>query len=195
VRKGPDTWLRVLSLVELKELLDHHGGSGELRLVMGNTSIGIYGEPAQDVCYGPPCMRVDISQIPELHGVTGAFATCGEPLLVGSATSYSDFLVALDDRLTHFGLPPGPRSALEAIRYMAHRTAGRIVRDVASLGGNTMLVVQHLQSVKPGECSPLNAPFPSDMFTALVMMEAKVEVTCPAWHETRHLKMLDFAAQ
>ncbi|MCA9701219.1 MAG: molybdopterin-dependent oxidoreductase, partial [Myxococcales bacterium] len=188
-------WQRVLSLGELESLLEEHGGSGDLRLVMGNTSIGIYGEPAQDVCYGAPYIRADISQIPELHGISPAVGERGDALVVGAATTYSEFLAYLDAQLASPTLPEPHRSGLAAIQYMAHRTAGRIVRDAASLGGNTMIVVQHVDSVKPGECSDLNAPFPSDMFTALTMMDAEVEVTCPSWQQSRRLKVLEFAAQ
>ena len=71
---------------------------------------------------------------------------------------------------------------------MAHRTAGRIVRDVASLAGNTMLVVRHID----GTDTP---PFPSDMFTALCAMGASVDVLAPSWPQERRLPMLDFAEQ
>ena len=71
---------------------------------------------------------------------------------------------------------------------MAHRTAGRIVRDVASLAGNTMLVVRHIDGTDP-------PPFPSDMFTALCAMGASVDVLAPSWPQERRLPMLDFAEQ
>src|SRR5947209_859663 len=51
---------------------------------------------------------------------------------------------------------------------MARRTAGRIVRNAASLGGNTMLVLKHI-ATGTGE------PFPSDIFTTLVAVEARIE--------------------
>src|SRR5947209_939983 len=51
---------------------------------------------------------------------------------------------------------------------MARRTAGRIVRNAASLGGNTMLVLKHI-AAGTGE------PFPSDIFTTLVAVETRVE--------------------
>ena len=50
---------------------------------------------------------------------------------------------------------------------MARRTAGRIVRNAASLGGNTMMVLKHIPK-GTGE------PFPSDLFTALVAVEARI---------------------
>ena len=56
---------------------------------------------------------------------------------------------------------------------MARRTAGRIVRNAASLGGNTMLVLKHI-------AAGTGAPFPSDLFTALVAVDAKITYLVPA---------------
>jgi xanthine dehydrogenase/oxidase len=70
------------------------------------------------------------------------------------------------------------------MQYLAGRTAGTIVRNAASLAGNTMLVVRHIRE---------GTPFPSDLFTAFVMMDAEVQVICPAWKKPKRLKILDFA--
>jgi xanthine dehydrogenase/oxidase len=169
-------WLRPVTLAGLLELLDAHGSVDDLRLVAGNTSIGIYGEPAQGVTMGPPHIRVDISQVPELH----ALSVDAAGLTVGAATTYTELLAALD------ALPEAQRDAIAPIRYMAGRTAGRIVRDAATLGGNTMLVVQHVRE---------GVPFPSDMFTALEAMGATVDVLCPRWPSPQRLTLLDFAAR
>jgi xanthine dehydrogenase/oxidase len=53
-----------------------------------------------------------------------------------------------------------------AILYMARRTAGTIVRNAATLGGNTMLVLKH---IKDGE------PFPSDLFTVFYALDVEIE--------------------
>lgn len=180
IRWGDYLWLRVLSLAELERVVAEHGSVDDLKLIVGNTSIGIYGEPAQDVTYGAPHVRVDISDVAELHGLSAG----EEGLVVGAATTYSQFLAFLDERIASEA--QARQSGLDAVHYMAHRTAGRIVRDAASLAGNTMLVVRHVQQ---------GTPFPSDMFTALVMMGASVDVTCPAWRgEVKRLEMLDFAS-
>ena len=55
-----------------------------------------------------------------------------------------------------------------AAHFMARRTAGGIVRNAASLAGNSMLVLEHIYQ---GE------PFPSDLFTALAAIDAEI-VTC-----------------
>lgn len=173
-------WYRPLTLDGLLALLEEHGSVENLRLVVGNTSIGIYGEPAQGVTFGPPFIRVDISQIPELYG----FAADDRGMTVGAATTYTDFLAALEGQLA--GATGGKRRGLEAVHYMARRTAGRIVRDAASLAGNTMLVVRHVAT---------GTPFPSDMFTALATLGAAVDVLCPGWPAPRRFSLLDFAAQ
>ncbi len=182
VDKDGYTWLRVTTLAELVDVLREHGSVDDVKLVVGNTSIGVYGEPAQGVTLGPPHLRVDISQIPDLHGAT--FADGG--LTVGAATTYTELLDLLDEHRD--GAPDEQHPGIDAVRYMAHRTAGRIVRDVASLAGNTMLVVRHVD----GTDLP---PFPSDMFTALCAMGASVDVLVPSWTAPRRLAMLDFAAQ
>ena len=63
----------------------------------------------------------------------------------------------------------GESSRLGALDFMARRTAGRIVRNAASLGGNTMLVLHHI-AMGTGE------PFPSDLLTALVAADASVSL-------------------
>ena len=175
-------WLRAVTLEQLLGILREHGSVDDVKLIVGNTSIGVYGEPAQGVTLGPPHLRVDISAIAELHG----FSVDGEGLTVGAATTYSDLLRFLDAQLAV--ATPAQRAGLESIRYMAHRTAGRIVRDVACLAGNTMLVVRHID----GTDAP---PFPSDMFTALCAMDASVDVLAPAWPQERRLAMLDFSEE
>ena len=54
-----------------------------------------------------------------------------------------------------------------AALFMARRTAGRIVRNAASLGGNTMMVLEHI-AAGTGE------PLPSDLFTALDSIGAHI---------------------
>ncbi|MBH9576270.1 molybdopterin cofactor-binding domain-containing protein [Inhella proteolytica] len=178
LRQRDSSWRRVLSLAELEQALRAHPGPDPLRLVMGNTSIGIYGEPAQDVCYGAPFSRIDISEIPELHGRTAG----SEGLVLGAATTYTELLEFLDALMGTAS--EAQRSGLTALRYMAQRTAGRIVRDAASLGGNTMLVVQHVED---------GVPFPSDLFTALCGLDAEVDVACPNWSAPRRLGLPAFA--
>ncbi|HKB92132.1 MAG TPA: molybdopterin cofactor-binding domain-containing protein [Opitutaceae bacterium] len=100
--------------------------------------------------------------IPQLQG-TGKMH--GGELVLGAGATYNDLIAAAEKELQVRHL--GETSALGAINFMARRTAGRIVRNAASLAGNTMLVLKHI-AAGTGE------PFPSDVFTALVAVDAKI---------------------
>lgn len=182
IEKDGNAWIRVVSMDELREVLREWDGPADgLKMIVGNTSIGIYGEPAQGVTIGPPNVRVDISAIQDLH----EFSVGDDGFTVGAATSYSDFIDLLDDLKSQ--APPFRLGGLDAVRYMARRTAGRIVRDAASLGGNTMLVVRHVDG------DPELPPFPSDMFTALCALGATVDIMNESWSEEHRIPMLEFA--
>ena len=87
---------------------------------------------------------------------------------VSAGTTYSDFIGLLAAEMKARKL--GETSALGALDFMARRTAGRIVRNAASLGGNTMLVLKHIAK-GTGE------PFPSDLFTALVAVRPEITLS------------------
>jgi xanthine dehydrogenase/oxidase len=145
-------WRTPISLTELAAILQTHRGE-KIRLVHGNTSYGVYKDE-----YPETKLFVDIRLIPELHGAGGVK---DKELVVAAGTTYSDLI----DLLAR--MKPGETTALGALDFMARRTAGRIVRNAASLGGNTMMVLKHIP-MGTGE------PFPSDLFTALVAVEATV---------------------
>src|SRR5579864_1474210 len=150
-------WHTPLTLEELVRVIDGNRGK-KLRLVHGNTAYGIYKEE-----YLEAEVLVDIRLIPDLN--LNAKIEKGE-LHVGAGISYSDLIAAMEAALDERKL--GETSRLWATNFMARRTAGRIVRNAASLGGNTMLVLKHIAS-GTGE------PFPSDIVTALVAIEARIE--------------------
>ncbi|MEY2878854.1 MAG: Xanthine dehydrogenase molybdenum-binding subunit, partial [Verrucomicrobiota bacterium] len=168
------TWFRPTTLVELGALVREFGSATNLKLVRGNTSIGIYDKYVED-----PRVLLDIEHVAELR----QSRVTGVGLEVGAAVTYTDFLALLDAQIAvaekhHRGRLAG----LRALRYLAHRTAGTIVRDAASLGGNTMLVVRHIAE---------GTPFPSDLFTALAAAGASVRVLDDG-HE-REWPLLEFA--
>src|SRR5437763_1519535 len=150
-------WHTPLTLTELARTMDQNRNK-KLRLLHGNTSYGIYKEE-----YLESEVLVDIRLIPELYAEPKVRKGA---LHVGSAISYSDLITAIEAELKDKDLPVSSR--LWATNFMARRTAGRIVRNAASLGGNTMLVLKHIAS-GTGE------PFPSDIFTTLVAVEARIE--------------------
>ncbi|GAA4902411.1 xanthine dehydrogenase/oxidase [Stackebrandtia albiflava] len=134
------------------------------RLVMGNTSFGVYRAEYADVT-----VFIDLSGIDELApSVTVTPQRC----TATAGTGYADLIEALRPAVTEtaprtFAYPGSP-SGLAAIAYMARRTGGRIVRNAASLGGNTMMVLSHLAD-SAGEA------FPSDLFTVLVAIGADID--------------------
>ncbi len=149
-------WLTPATISDIIESLAPEQGK-RVHFVHGNTGYGIYPED-----YRNAGLLIDVRSISDLslspRIENGIFR-------VGAGVSYGDLLAWLDDFLPAAVAPQGER--LAAIHYMAARTAGRIVRNTASLGGNTMLVLKHL-GADTGE------PFLSDLFTALYALEARV---------------------
>ena len=149
-------WRTPTTLAQLADIL--HGSRGRsVRLVHGNTSYGIYKDE-----FAATQLFVDIRLIPELHE---AGKPRGDELVVPAGTTYGDFIDLLAAEIKARKLDE--TTAPGALEFMARRTAGRIVRNAATLAGNTMLVLKHI-AAGSGE------PFPSDLFTALVAVEARL---------------------
>ncbi|HEX6088320.1 MAG TPA: molybdopterin cofactor-binding domain-containing protein [Thermoanaerobaculia bacterium] len=166
-------WYRPLTLAQVHEILREYPDSQNVRLVGGNTSIGVYNIYVED-----PHVFIDVSLVPELHGIKSG----AEHLTVGAATTYSEFLETLEKLRAKAS--DEQRMGLDALHFMARHTAGTIVRNAATLAGNTMLVVRH---VSEGE------PFPSDLFTALSSLNADVHVSVGGTMRT--MPILDFATR
>ncbi len=149
-------WRTPATLAELAAIL-HANRERKVRLVHGNTSYGIYKDE-----FPSTRLFVDLRLIPELQGVG---ARHGDELVVAAGTTYNDLIARLGAELKARQL--GETTPAGALEFMARRTAGRIVRNAASVGGNTMLVLRHI-AAGTGE------PFPSDLFTALVAVDAKI---------------------
>ncbi len=158
VRSGERRWHTPLSLSDLVRIMRAERDR-KPRLVYANTSYGIYKAE-----YDAARAFVDVRLIPELQEEPRVVD--GE-LRVPAGITYTDLIAALDDAMQARG--SGETTRLGACRFMARRTAGRIVRNAASLGGNTMLVLKHI-------AAGTGDPFPSDIFTALVAIDAKVEL-------------------
>lgn len=164
-------WFRPLTMSSTIGLMRDFHDRAELRLVGGNTSIGIYPRTVEN-----PHVFIDISHVPELH----VLGRAGDQLRLGGGLLYAkvlDFLEAENART--------PNAGLQALAYMAGRTAGGIVRNAATLAGNTMLVVTHAEQ---------GVPFPSDLFTALAALDATVTVAAPEQAEPKTLPLLELPA-
>jgi len=175
-QKGAYHYYRPLTLAEVHAIRQHYRGPGQaanVKLLVGNTSIGVYDRFTED-----PHVAIDISRVPDLLGI----AAQSDGLHVGAAVTYSELYDELNRLLA---TTSGPRrSGLEALHYMVRHTAGTIVRNAASVAGNTMMVVRHIQA---------GTPFPSDAFTAYCALGARVRVSLH--HEIVELPILDFAAE
>ena len=150
-------WYRPLSLQATHDLMEHHHQTARVKLVGGNTQFGIPNALPVDTH-----LFIDISHLPELKGI----ALDDDQLTVGASVTYSEFLDFLEAQIP--GAASERLSALHALHYMAKRTAGTIVRNAASLAGNTMLVVRN--AVK-------GTPFPSDLFTVLTCLGTELSVS------------------
>jgi len=170
VSSGGRLWLSPVSLSEAAGLLQQHAAA-RTRLVGANTGYGIYPQE-----YLQAEVLIDLRFVPELH----AAPSVSEPeagVRIPAGITYSALIVFLEGVMrargetgAHPDGTPAPKDTtpLGALNYMARRTAGRIVRNAATVGGNTMLMLHHIAGGS-------GAPFPSDAATALVAAGAVVE--------------------
>ncbi|MDT7604690.1 MAG: hypothetical protein QOF61_2687, partial [Acidobacteriota bacterium] len=172
--KGYD-WIRPLTLAEVYRIIEAHPDPRELKLVCGNTSIGVYDRYVEN-----PRVLVDISHVAELRQI----AVGEDGVSLGAAVTYSEFIKTLEGALET--VAEEKKSGLEAMKYLAGRTAGTIVRNAASLAGNTMMVLRHINE---------GTPFPSDMFTAFCAAGAVVTVGSGKWTEPRQFPIHGFAEE
>lgn len=154
------TYYKPLTLeAVLSIMLENHATPNTLKLVNGNTSIGIY---KKDVYF--PDVLIDISQINDLlHIETGT-----NGLNIGAGRTMQDLLTLLEQTLN----TPAHQadSGLIALQKHVRRIAGTQVRSVASLAGNIMLVKNHELE---------GTPFPSDFFTCLTTLNGTVTLVTP----------------
>jgi len=170
-------WFRPTTLGEALALLAQYPDRQNVRLVGGNTSIGIYPATVED-----PHVFIDLGQVRELRESRAGHGS----LSIGAGMRYSELLELLDSQVADTPSGAAALPGLLALRYMAGRTAGTIVRNAATLAGNTMLVVRHGEQ---------GVPFPSDCFTALAALGTEVLAIAPNWEGERRFGLLDFAAQ
>jgi xanthine dehydrogenase/oxidase len=146
--RGDVRWLRPTTLAQAQTLAQEYRGQGlRVRLVVGNTTSGLALGPAPDV-------YIDVERLPELTGITREDGI----LRIGAATTLGQLIEFL----------AGVRAPrLAELRAALTRIASVQVRNAGSLAGNIVLA---------RDCAETAAPFPSDAFTALLAMDATVEV-------------------
>jgi xanthine dehydrogenase/oxidase len=161
------TWITPATIDEACAAVRDNAGF-RVRLVHGNTSFGIYPDEFLEAE-----VIVDLGAIPEL----GALSVGADGIRAGAGVTYGELVGALE------ALGDTARSGvLGAVDFMARRTAGTIVRNAASLGGNSMLVLEHI-AAGTGE------PFPSDLMTALAAVDAQVELAHASTGERERLSV------
>lgn len=154
-------WTSPSSMAELATALSQNKNP---RMVHGNTSFGVYtAEFTESTHY------IDIRFIPELNTEVKFNR---DELYFPASITYRHLLETLAAGIDELGKvnrkdAMSDKSVLEALNYMAHRTAGRIVRNAATVGGNTMMVLKHIAR-HTGDI------FPSDLFTALSAANAHI---------------------
>jgi xanthine dehydrogenase/oxidase len=144
-----------LTLDELARLMNENRERG-FRLVHGNTSYGVYKAE-----FPSTRLFIDIRLIPDLNRPP---VSDSQGVTVAAGISYNDLIDVFADAMSTYNR--NESTVIGSAWFMARRTAGRIVRNAASLGGNIMMVVHHIAA---GE------PFPSDLFTVQVAAGATIE--------------------
>ncbi|MEM7670568.1 MAG: 2Fe-2S iron-sulfur cluster-binding protein, partial [Pseudomonadota bacterium] len=156
--QGTPSWLSPGSLRELCDMMRAH--PKRRRLVAGNTGYGVY-----KTDYVKDVVLLNLSHVPELHEPAEAGR---DALRIPATMTYTDLIACLERTMEQRDEPiPGQNgkpldralSRLGALHFMAHRTAGRVVRNAATVGGNCMLMLNNIHGNA--------APFPSDMATAM----------------------------
>jgi xanthine dehydrogenase/oxidase len=162
------TWRSPISLEELLADLEKYK-SFKPYMIHANTAYGIYKQDFLDAK-----VVIDIRLVPELNEPP---VITEKGIKVSSGTTYSDVIAIYENGLKeNSGNIPAGRDPETmpwgAALFMAKRTAGRIVRNAASIGGNTMLVFKHI-------AAGTGDPFPSDMLTALAAIGTQVDYVDP----------------
>ncbi len=154
VAGSTQTWVMPNTATELVEIYKTYSHE-DIYLLHANTAFGVYRED-----FLTTKVLVDIRRVEEINGISHG----NDALTVGAGVTYTELFDHLQS------MAPASLTSLSAVLYMVHRTAGTIVRNAATIGGNTMLVLKHI-SKGTGE------PFPSDLLTALAALNTTVRFT------------------
>jgi xanthine dehydrogenase small subunit len=156
------TWFHPTTLADAQRLKAAHGGnSPDLKLVAGNTSVGIFKAPAYD-----PHVLIDVARLDELLG----FRTDDAGVHVGAAESLSNVVHELD-RLIATN-PAWATKGFAAFRTHLLDVANLQVRNIGSIGGNVMMTRAHAETPQP---------FPSDVYLVLATLGASITIASQAF--------------
>ena len=161
-------WTTPLTLGELLADLEKYKNEKHY-IIHANTGYGIYPQE-----FLGAKVIIDVRLVPELNSPS---AITEKGITVASGTTYTDIIAVYEKALAKYAGNINPGRDPEtmpwgAALFMAKRTAGRIVRNAGSIGGNTMLVLKHI-------AAGTGDPFPSDMLTALAAIGAEINFIDP----------------
>ncbi|HVR41050.1 MAG TPA: FAD binding domain-containing protein, partial [Thermoanaerobaculia bacterium] len=150
-------WFAPATLAEAQGIKATHGGnSRNVKLVVGNTSIGIYKAPEYD-----PHVLIDIAQLTELLG----FSTDDAGVNIGAAESLSNVVDELQKLIAT--KPKGKTKGFVAFRKHLLDVANLQVRNIGSIGGNVMMTRAQAETAQP---------FPSDVYMVLATLGASITI-------------------
>ncbi|NLS21279.1 molybdopterin-dependent oxidoreductase [Rhizobium sp. P40RR-XXII] len=146
-------WFAPLNMADVETIVLALKNQGKkFRLIHGGTSYGIYKSEFTEVE-----AFIDLSAVAALNG---AISGDSSSLSVPAGATYSQLIEFIE--AIYGALGNADASLADPICYMLKRTAGRIVRNVATIGGNVMLYLHHI-------ANGTGDPFPSDLVTALYL--------------------------
>lgn len=156
-------WIRPIHLQDALELKGHYAADQLVKLVVGNTSLGIYKCDHFDVF-------LDISHIPELQVLqlepNGLRA--GGTVTLEDLKQFCDVTISSHDDAAVQGL--------RALSKHLGQIANVEVRNIGSLAGNLWMT---------REKSSTDTPFPSDLDTVLITLGTKVTVASRSYQGDR----------
>jgi len=174
IRRHGYEYLRVMSVNEiLKALKSYNATQATVKLVNGNTSIGIYKRDVYD-----PHVLIDISQVAELQRCEAH----ADGVTIGAGASYATILEFLDKAIGRYD--EAQSRGLNGLRTHINRIAGHQVRAAGTPAGNIMMVLQRSDGK--------SIPFPSDLFTVLAGLDATVTVISPSNRKPKVYPILAF---
>ncbi len=150
-------WFRPATLQEAQRIKAAHGGnSRNVKLVVGNTSIGIYKFDVDD-----PHILIDIHAIPDLLGCRESDHGLG----IGAAEPLQNVIDELQRVIA--SRPREKTRGFAAFRRHLLDVANLQVRNIGSIGGNVMMTRAQAET---------DSPFPSDVYLVLQTLGASITI-------------------
>jgi len=161
LQDGDYHWFSPLTVEQVLTILrERQPHRDDVKLVQGNTSIGIYKDDVDD-----PHLLIDLSKLSNWRTITkterGIVLAGG--VSIGALSEFLERFLKDDNSNEHSGL----RALFEHIDLIA----GIQVRNAATVAGSLMLVKKHEFTTRP---------FPGDLFTVLMTLDARLEIVTMA---------------